>query len=116
MRSGGRPWANRRAGVGAGETRGHGGWLDNRVIFPLVTGHRDTDKDRQEALIAASWTDWTILRPAPVTTRAPSAPLEMHTTVPPGLRAITRDEVAGAILDELTTSRQHHRRPFIGHR
>jgi len=52
-------------GVGAGETRGHGGFLYDRIVFPLFTRHRYADKDRQEALIRTSGVAWTILRPAP---------------------------------------------------
>lgn len=34
-------------GIGVGNTRGHGGWFYNRVIFPLVTRNRYADKERQ---------------------------------------------------------------------
>jgi putative NADH-flavin reductase len=53
-------------GIGAGETRGHGGYLYDWIIFPLFTRKRYEDKDRQEALIAASDLDWIIVRPARV--------------------------------------------------
>ena len=52
-------------GIGAGETRGHGGLIYDWIIFPLFTRHRYADKDRQEALIEASGLDWVIVRPAP---------------------------------------------------
>ncbi len=52
-------------GVGAGETRGHGRFLYEHLIYPFFTQALYADKDRQEDLIRASATDWTILRPAP---------------------------------------------------
>ena len=104
-------------GVGAGETRGHGGWVYERLIFPLVTRHIYADKDRQEALIAVSGLDWTVLRPAPFASRAPHTALEVHETVTPGLTLtrITRHEVAHLAVALLTDSDSHFKRLFVGH-
>jgi putative NADH-flavin reductase len=105
-------------GVGAGETRGHGGWFYDRVIFPLFTARMYADKNRQEALIAASGLDWTILRPAPFAARVPPGPPEIHETVPPDLRLtrVTRAEVAEVAVGLLADPRSHHKRLFVGHR
>lgn len=105
-------------GIGAGDTRGHGGWLYNRLIFPLVTRNRYADKDRQEALIENSALDWTIVRPAPFTATAGRGPLQVLTTIPPGLqlRSISRAQVAGFILEVLEQGAFIHQKPFIGHR
>lgn len=104
-------------GVGAGETRGHGGWLYNRVIFPFFTRQRYADKDRQEALIARTDLDWTIVRPAPFSERTPPGPLRIATEVAPDLQlsAVTRAEVAGFLLDCLEGRAYVGQRPFIGH-
>ena len=104
-------------GVGAGETRGHGGFLYDRVIFPLFTRQRYADKDRQEALIAASDTDWTLVRPAPFSDSPASGDLQVVTEVGPDtkLRRVTRDEVADFIVDALASGDYRHQRPFIGH-
>lgn len=37
-------------GIGAGDSRGHGGFLFDRVIFPLLLKKVYADKDRQEAM------------------------------------------------------------------
>ena len=105
-------------GVGAGETRGHGGWLYDRVIFPLFTARRYADKTRQEALIAASGLAWTVLRPAPFTRRAPGTPLEVHERVTPDLvlTAMTRAEVAQLAVALLADAGTVHKRLFAGHR
>ena len=54
-------------GIGAGETRGHGGFFYDRVFLPLALRTIYDDKDRQEALIRDTGNthvlDWTIVRP-----------------------------------------------------
>lgn len=104
-------------GIGAGDTRGHGGWFYNHVVYPLFTRHRYTDKDRQEAIIEQTNLDWTIVRPAPFAARATSEPLQVYTTIPPELqlRSVTRAEVAAFILDSLENDRFLRQKPFIGH-
>jgi uncharacterized protein YbjT (DUF2867 family) len=51
-------------GMGAGDSRGHGGFVYDRVILPLLLGRIYADKDRQEAMVRASGLDWTLIRPA----------------------------------------------------
>jgi len=51
-------------GMGAGDSRGHGGFLYDRVILPLLLGQIYIDKDRQEQLVRESNLDWTLIRPA----------------------------------------------------
>lgn len=104
-------------GVGAGDSKGHGGWFYNRVIFPLFTRDRYADKDRQEDNIAHSGLDWTIVRPAPFANRSGSGPCQVHTEIPEGLqlRSITRAEVARFIIDSLEQGSFVHQKPFIGH-
>jgi uncharacterized protein YbjT (DUF2867 family) len=50
-------------GLGAGDSRGHGGFLYDAVVFPLVLKRIYDDKDVQEQMIRASGLDWTIVRP-----------------------------------------------------
>lgn len=104
-------------GVGAGETRGHGGLFYDRFVFPLFTRARYADKERQEEMIAASGLDWTLVRPAPYRSHAPDTPLEVHADVPPDLvlSSVTRDEVAAFVLEEIATGRYLGQKPFIGH-
>ena len=104
-------------GIGAGETKGHGGWLYDRVIFPLFTRNRYADKDRQEAMIERSGLDWTIVRPAPFTAHPGSGPLQVVTDIPERLqlRSIARAEVARFILDCIEGGSYPQQKPFIGH-
>lgn len=51
-------------GIGAGDSKGHGGLLFDNVIFPLLLRHVYADKNRQEAIIRESGLDWTVGRPS----------------------------------------------------
>ena len=103
-------------GVGAGETRGHGGFVYDHIIFPLFTRARYADKERQEALIAGSGLDWTIVRPAPFSERTQVGAIEVHETVTPGLvlRRIRRADVANFVCDCIEHGAYLRARPFIG--
>ena len=50
-------------GIGAGDSKGHGGFFYDRIINPLLLGTIYEDKNRQEALIKASGATWLIVRP-----------------------------------------------------
>jgi putative NADH-flavin reductase len=50
-------------GAGAGDSRGHGGFLFDRIIFPLVLKRVYDDKDVEEQIVKASGLEWTIARP-----------------------------------------------------
>jgi uncharacterized protein YbjT (DUF2867 family) len=54
-------------GLGAGDSRGHGGFLYDTFVFPLVLKRIYDDKDVQEQMIRASGLDWTIVRPGLLT-------------------------------------------------
>ena len=50
-------------GLGAGDSRGHGGFIYDAVVFPLLLKRVYDDKDVQEWIIRSSGLDWTIVRP-----------------------------------------------------
>ncbi len=50
-------------GIGAGDSRGHGGFVYDRLILPLLLRNVYADKNRQEAIIRDSGLDWVIVRP-----------------------------------------------------
>lgn len=104
-------------GVGAGETRGHGGFLYDRVIYPLFTRNRYRDKERQEQIIAASNLDWIIVRPAAFSDRAAVGQPEVHLKIESNvvLRRITPAEVAKFVVEQVEDDRYLHAMPFIGH-
>ncbi len=54
-------------GVGAGDSRGHGGFLYDKIFFPLLLREVYEDKNRQEQLLRSSTVSWTIIRPGALT-------------------------------------------------
>jgi len=59
-------------GLGAGDSRGHGGLLYDAVVFPLFLKRVYDDKDVQEWIVRSSGLDWTIVRPGLLTNRPPT--------------------------------------------
>lgn len=59
-------------GLGAGDSRGHGGFLYDSVVFPLVLKRVYDDKDIAEQIVRQSGLDWTIARPG-ILTDAPAS-------------------------------------------
>jgi len=101
-------------GIGAGDSKGHGGFLYDRIFKPLLLKTIYEDKDRQEALIRASDTDWTIVRPGFLTT----GPLTGNYRVLTDLRGVTasnisRADVAHFILKELSSHRYLRQTPLV---
>ncbi len=54
-------------GFGAGDSRGHGDFLYDAVMFPLLLKRVYDDKDVAEQIVRASGLEWTIVRPATLT-------------------------------------------------
>jgi len=50
-------------GIGAGDSRGHGGFFYDWILQPLALRTNYEDKDRAEALVRSSTVEWTIVRP-----------------------------------------------------
>lgn len=67
MRSGGVRRLVVVTGLGAGDSRGHGGFLYDAVLFPLLLKRVYDDKDVAEQIVRASGLDWTIARPGGLT-------------------------------------------------
>jgi hypothetical protein len=50
-------------GLGAGDSRGHGGVLFDKLFFPLLLRKVYEDKNRQEDIVRDSKLDWVLVRP-----------------------------------------------------
>jgi putative NADH-flavin reductase len=101
-------------GIGAGDSKGHGGFLYDRLFKPLFLRTIYEGKDRQEALIRASGTDWTIVRPGFLT----NGPLTKKYQVITDLTGVTagkisRADVAHFILEELVANRYLGQTPLL---
>ena len=101
-------------GIGAGDSRGHGGFLYDRVIAPFLLKTIYQDKDRQEALIRASGTDWTIVRPGFLTNGPLTGTYRVLTDLT-GVTAgrIARADVAHFMLAELAANRYLGQAPLL---
>jgi len=103
-------------GVGAGDTKGHGGFLYDRILLPLITKRVYEDKDAQEALIQQSSLDWIIVRPAMFREGSASRNHEVVTDLRGvTLTRISRAEVGAFVMDQLTDSQYLRKAVFIGH-
>jgi putative NADH-flavin reductase len=82
-------------GLGAGDSRGHGGLLYDAVVFPLLMKRVYDDKDVQEWIVKSSGLDWTIVRPG-LLTNSPATGRYRVLTAPRGWRfgVVSRADVA----------------------
>lgn len=89
-------------GLGAGDSRGHGGLLYDAVVFPLLLKRVYDDKDVQEWIIRSSGLDWTIVRPG-LLTNSPATGQYRVLTAPNDWRfgTISRADVAGFIVRQI---------------
>lgn len=100
-------------GMGAGDSKGHNGFLVDTLIFPLLARRIYEDKDRQEDLVRASGLDWTLVRPA-MLTDASGGPVRATTDLR-GVHGgkISRADVARFLVDQLGSDRWLRQSPSI---
>lgn len=89
-------------GIGAGDSKGHGGFLYDRIFRPLLLGPIYADKDLQEEYIRESELEWVIPRPAGLTNGPRTGRYRVLTDLI-GVTAsrISRADVADFIVTEL---------------
>jgi uncharacterized protein YbjT (DUF2867 family) len=93
-------------GMGAGDSRGHGGFLYDQIILPLLLGRIYADKDRQEAIVSASDVDWLLVRPAFLTNGAAAAQYRILTDLSRRQQTrISRKDVAEFIVGEASAQK-----------
>lgn len=101
-------------GLGAGDSKGHGGLLYDKLILPLILKRIYDDKDRQEAEIRQSNLDWVIVRPGILTNDPAKGNYRVLTDLT-GVTAgkISRADVADFVLQQLTDDRYLYQTPLI---
>ncbi|MET3909443.1 uncharacterized protein YbjT (DUF2867 family) [Bradyrhizobium sp. S3.3.6] len=101
-------------GMGAGNSVGHGGFLFDNLIFPLLLRRVYADKDRQEAIVRDSGLDWVLVRPS-VLNNKPSRDTIRALTDLSNFHGggISREDVARFVLDQLRADAWLHRSPLI---
>lgn len=101
-------------GMGAGKSRGHGGFIFDRLIMPLMLRKVYADKNRQEDVIKNSGLDWVIVRPSVLNDKPPRgnvrALLELE-----GFNGgtIARADVAGFVLDQVESETLKGQAPLV---
>ena len=95
-------------GLGAGDSRGHGGFLYDRILNPLLLGTIYADKDRAEALLAASDGRWVIVRPGFLTNTPETGRYRILTDLQ-GVRCgkIARADVAHFLVSETLSPKRN---------
>jgi uncharacterized protein YbjT (DUF2867 family) len=101
-------------GLGAGDSRGHGGFLFDTLFFPLLLRKVYADKDRQEDVVRASKLDWVLVRPVVLndkpargTVRAETDLSQIHGGT------VARSDVAKFVVQQLTDDSWLRRAPLI---
>ncbi len=90
--------------LGVGDSRGHGGFVFDRLFLPLLLSHTYKDKDGQDTAIRASSLDWVVVRPAMLTNDPARGSVRAVADLP-GVKGgkIARADVARFVLEQLTT-------------
>jgi uncharacterized protein YbjT (DUF2867 family) len=101
-------------GIGAGDSAGHGGFLYDNLIFPLLLRKVYADKDRQEAIVRSSGLDWVLVRPSILNNKPGSGNVRALTDLS-SLHGgtISREDVAKFVLDQVPDDTWLRRSPLI---
>ena len=101
-------------GLGAGDSAGHGGFVFDKLIFPLLLRKVYADKNRQEAIVRDSGLDWVLVRPSVLNDKPGGRPVRALTDLS-GFHggSISRADVATFVLDQLRSDTWLHRSPLI---
>ncbi|MDL5365891.1 SDR family oxidoreductase [Xanthomonas sp. NCPPB 2654] len=101
-------------GIGAGDSAGHGGFVFDKLIFPLLLRNVYADKNRQEALIRDSGLDWVLVRPSVLNDKPGRGDIRALTDLTDFHGGtISRADVATFIVDQVISSDWTHRSPLI---
>ncbi|MCY7304872.1 MAG: SDR family oxidoreductase [Rhodoferax sp.] len=101
-------------GIGAGDSRGHGGLFYDRIVEPTVLHTIYEDKDRQEELLRHSDRDWIIVRPGMLTNNEATGKYRVLLDLT-GITVgkVARADVAAFVLEQLTSNAFVHKTPLL---
>lgn len=100
-------------GIGAGNSRGHGGFLYDRLIQPVLLRTVYQDKDRQEEIVRGSGLDWVLVRPVMLTDGPPAAARASADPSVPHGHSVSRATVARFIVDQATGDEWLRQAPIV---
>lgn len=101
-------------GIGAGDSKGHGGFLYDRIFNPLLLRNIYADKEIQEQYIKESGLDWVIARPGRLTNGKRTGCYKVLTDLE-GItsKSISRADVADFIVKEITQNSYTGKTPLL---
>lgn len=101
-------------GIGAGDSIGHGGFLFDNLIYPLLLRNVYADKNRQEAIIKNSGLNWTVARPTILNDKPAQNSVRVLTDLS-GFHGgtVSREDVAMFVLDQIRTEDWKHKTPVV---
>lgn len=101
-------------GLGARDSRGHGGFFFDRLLLPLMLRKVYEDKDRQEDAIRATTLDWTIVRPTVLNDKPARGGIKALTDLS-GIHGgtIARSDVAEFVVQQLAVDSWLRKAPLI---
>ena len=103
-------------GIGVGDSKGHVGFLYDRIIRPFVVKNIYDDKERQEEAIKQSDDlDWVIVRPARLTDEPAKGEYNVFLGGSYTAKTISRADVAAFMLAQLTDDTYVRKTPVISY-
>lgn len=100
--------------LGVGDSRGHGGFVFDRLFQPLLLSQAYKDKNRQEAAIRVTSLDWVIVRPARLTDDQARGSVRAVTNLASiNGGKVARADVARFAVDQLTADTWLRQTPVI---
>ena len=103
-------------GIGAGNSKGHGGFLYDKIFNPLLLKTIYADKDREEEIIMASDTEWLIVRPGGLTNGPRSGTYRIVNDLKNVTsKRISRRDVADFILAQMAHPTEFGKTPLLSY-
>lgn len=101
-------------GIGAGDSAGHGGFLFDHLILPLLLRKVYADKNRQEDIVRNSGLDWVLVRPSVLNNKPGRDTIRTLTNLS-GFHGgtISREDVAKFSVDQARAETWLHQSPLI---
>ncbi len=101
-------------GIGAGDSKGHGGFLYDRIVFPIFLRRIYEDKNIQERIVRNSSLEWLIVRPGFLTNGPITEKYRVLTDLT-GIKCgnISRGDVAHFILREMKSMNYAGQTPLL---
>lgn len=102
------------SGIGAGDSQGHGRFVFNNVILPLLLDRIYIDKNRQEQEVMESSLDWTIVRPTELNNKPGTGSYQVWTDLDgKTAQTIARADVADFLVKQVDSNEYLRQTPLI---